>query len=107
MTSLPCTSIGIPSITGSEAHPESLSHSLCAPLPKLGPQRGDLCAGGSFAALRVAVALVAMLLRGMDILIASPIATVFAGLLAVALDRKKVNEVIDAAIDRVLSRMTA
>ena len=53
------------------------------------------------------VALVAMLLRGMDILIASPIATVFAGLLAVALDRKKVNEVIDAAIDRVLSRMTA
>ena len=51
------------------------------------------------------VALVAMLLRGMDILIASPIATVFAGLLAVALDRKKVNEVIDAAIENAKGLM--
>jgi len=51
------------------------------------------------------VALVAMLLQGMDILIASPIATVFAGLLAITLDRKKVNEIIDAAIENAKGLM--
>lgn len=50
-------------------------------------------------------ALVAMLLGGMDILIASPIATLFAGLLAMALDRKTVNEVIDAAIENAKGLM--
>ena len=44
------------------------------------------------------VILVLMLLNGMDILIASPIATVVAALLAMILDHRKLNVVIDAAI---------
>ena len=51
------------------------------------------------------VILVLMLLNGMDILIASPIATVVAALLAMILDHRKLNVVIDAAIENAKSLM--
>ncbi|WP_288503072.1 Na+/H+ antiporter NhaC family protein, partial [uncultured Cloacibacillus sp.] len=51
------------------------------------------------------LALVAMLLNGMDILIAAPIATVFAAVLAIVLDHKGVQETIDAAVENAKGLM--
>ena len=51
------------------------------------------------------IALVAMLLRGMDILIAAPVATVLAALLAFLLDRKSLQEITAAAVDNAKELM--
>lgn len=49
--------------------------------------------------------MVAMLLGGMDILIASPIATVYAVILAVGVDRQKYDDVLHAALENAKSLM--
>lgn len=50
-------------------------------------------------------AMVAMLLGGLDILIASPIATVYAILLAVFIDRRKYDDVLSAALENAKGLM--
>ena len=59
----------------------------------------------AFLKLTPIISLVAMLLRGMDILIAAPLATVLAALRAFLLDHKSLQEIIDAAIDNAKELM--
>lgn len=50
-------------------------------------------------------AMVAMLLNGFDILIASPLATAYAAILAIVIDRRKYDEVLAAALDNAKNLM--
>lgn len=59
----------------------------------------------AFLKLTPIISLVAMLLRGMDILIAAPLATVLAALLAFLLDHKSLQEITDAAINNAKELM--